>query len=83
MINHEIFQRSELLVQNIIEIIDHPAYDNSARSPPYSSVFLRELKASRSGSARCTKDLKIAFHLTGLAHKSWAEHRPLSRAGAD
>lgn len=31
MIDHEIFHRSELLVQNIIEIIDHPAYDNSAR----------------------------------------------------
>ncbi|HXH00759.1 MAG TPA: hypothetical protein VNI56_01020 [Xanthomonadaceae bacterium] len=31
MIDHEIFQRSELLVQNIIEIIDLPAYGNSAR----------------------------------------------------
>jgi len=31
MIEHSIFQRSELLVQNMIEIIDHPAYDNSAR----------------------------------------------------
>lgn len=31
MIDHEIFQRSELLVQNMIEIIDHPAYDASAR----------------------------------------------------
>jgi len=32
MIDHEIFQRSELLVQNIVEIIDHPAYDNTART---------------------------------------------------
>lgn len=31
MIDHEIFQRSELLVQNIVEIIDRPTYDNSAR----------------------------------------------------
>jgi hypothetical protein len=31
MIDHGIFQRSELLVQNIIEIIDKPPYDNSAR----------------------------------------------------
>ena len=31
MIDHEIFQRSEQLVQNMIEIIDHPAYDGSAR----------------------------------------------------
>ena len=32
MIDHEIFQRSELLVQNIIEIIDKPPYDNSPRA---------------------------------------------------
>ena len=31
MIDHEVFQRSELLVQNIIEVIDRPPYDNSAR----------------------------------------------------
>ena len=31
MIDHEIFQRSDLLVQNMIEIIDHPAYENSGR----------------------------------------------------
>ncbi len=31
MIEHEIFQRSELLVQNMIEVINHPAYDNSGR----------------------------------------------------
>lgn len=31
MVDHEIFQRSELLVQNIVEVIDRPLYDNSAR----------------------------------------------------
>lgn len=31
MIDHEVFQRSELLVQNIIQVIDRPPYDNSAR----------------------------------------------------
>ena len=30
MIDHEVFQRSELLVQNIIEVIDRPPYNNSA-----------------------------------------------------
>ena len=31
MIDHEIFPRSELLLQNLIEVIDRPPYDNSAR----------------------------------------------------
>ena len=31
MMDHEIFQRSELLIQNIIEIVDKPPYDNSPR----------------------------------------------------
>lgn len=31
MIDHVIFQRSELLIQNIVEIVDRPAYDTSAR----------------------------------------------------
>ena len=30
MIDHEVFQRSEPLVQNIIEVIDRPPYNNSA-----------------------------------------------------
>ena len=31
MIDHEIFQRSELLLQNIVEVIDRPPYENSSR----------------------------------------------------
>jgi hypothetical protein len=31
MIVHEIFQRSELLVQNIVEVIDRPTFNNSTR----------------------------------------------------
>jgi hypothetical protein len=31
MIDHEIFHRSELLLQNIAEVIDRPWYDSSAR----------------------------------------------------
>lgn len=31
MLDHEIFQRSELLIQNMIEVINRPLYDNSAR----------------------------------------------------
>ena len=31
MIEHEIFQRSDLLLQNLIETIDRPLYENSAR----------------------------------------------------
>ena len=31
MMDHEIFQRSELLVQNIVDVIDRPPYENSSR----------------------------------------------------
>ncbi|MGH8075240.1 MAG: DUF6988 family protein [Lysobacter sp.] len=31
MLDNEIFQRSELLLQNIVEVIDRPAFDESAR----------------------------------------------------
>jgi hypothetical protein len=31
MLDEDIFQRSEPLLQNIVEVIDRPAYDRSAR----------------------------------------------------
>ena len=31
MIDHELFQRSELLIQNLLQTINHPPYDRSSR----------------------------------------------------
>ena len=46
MIEHEIFRRSELLVQNMIEVIDHPAYDKSARTAVSGSLCQMSIEHS-------------------------------------